>query len=593
MKNLTSSIEPLESRIAPATIIVTSLGDNGPGTLRAALLTASATPATLDTIIFKLPTAPAHSENIITLTTGPLDSTGNVNIVGPGAGKLIINGAGNFRVFDITDNAVSGRGPSVDSPASISGLSAVDGKVGAPGAGIFSTESLTLKSVVVSGNTVTGTGASSYGGGVAVYGNAQLTKVSITSSLIAGNSANAAGGMHLKGTKSVALSKSVINDNTAAELAGGAYLISPSVPAVLTITGCTFAGNTVGTGGIGADGLIFNEGGTTTISSTKITGNSGGVGGGGLVINGHEGKTVITGSLISANSTEYFGAGITETAGGNITTGTTPVSLTISKSTISGNQTTASKAGYLGGAGIYIQGPNTGTNAYLPVTITSSVISSNIGAGEGGGLAMTKGVVATLSTCTIAGNSAATGGGGIATAGTGNDRVNLTIKGGVISSNFGNTADPTVGSGGGILAKGDGTLSLTSTLVTGNVAAGGGGIYVANTLISATPTVTLNKVTETNNVGGAFTSNSITSPFSITGGLMKGNSAFNGAAVFNAGDAGSIIGTIITGNVAAGKGGGIYAVSTVDAADFTVQIAKVTGNTAPLDPDVFGPMTFV
>jgi fibronectin-binding autotransporter adhesin len=588
MKNLASSIEPLESRIAPAAIVVTSLADNGPGTLRAALLTASATSATVDTITFKLPTAPAHSENIINLTTGPLDSTGNVNIVGPGAGKLIINGGGNFRVFDITDDAVAGRGDNVDSPVSISGLSIVDGKVGAPGAGIFSTESLTLKSVVVSGNTVTGTGASSYGG-VAVDGNAQLTKVSISNSLITGNSADIAGGMHIMGIKSLSLVKSVISDNTATLFVGGAYISSESVPAVVTVTGSTFAGNTVGSGGLGADGLFIAVGGTAAISSTKITGNSGGVLGGGLVLNGHEGKTVITGSLISANSTEYSGAGVTDTAGGNIVTGTTPVSLTISKSTISGNRTTAASTTALGGAGVYIQGTDSGTNAYLPVTITSSIISSNISARDGGGLVMTKGVAATISACTISGNSAATGGGGIATAGTGDARVNLTIKGGVISSNFVNTS----GSGGGILAKGDGTLSLTSTLLTGNVAGGGGGIYVANTLVSATPTVTLKNVTETNNVGGAFTSNSITSPFSITGGSMKGNAAFNGAAVFNAGDAGSIIGTIISGNVAAGKGGGVYAVSTVNAADFTVQIAKVTGNTAPIDPDVFGPMTYV
>ena len=68
--------------------------------------------------MFKLPAPPAHGENVITLTSGELTSKGDVTIVGPGAGKLIVSGNGTGRVFDIDDGSTL-----TDSPATITGLS--------------------------------------------------------------------------------------------------------------------------------------------------------------------------------------------------------------------------------------------------------------------------------------------------------------------------------------------------------------------------------------------------------------------------------------------------------------------------------------
>src|SRR5207237_4463769 len=93
------------------------------------------------------------------LTAMELASNGNVTILGPGAGRLIIDGDGKSRVFNINDGNAT-----TDSPTLISGLSITKGDAGAGiGGGIYSSESLTLKSVVLSGNTAHN------GGAVCVY----------------------------------------------------------------------------------------------------------------------------------------------------------------------------------------------------------------------------------------------------------------------------------------------------------------------------------------------------------------------------------------------------------------------------------------
>ncbi|MEA3186205.1 MAG: hypothetical protein QOD99_35, partial [Chthoniobacter sp.] len=110
MKTITSSIEPLEARIAPATFIVTNLTDADPGSLRDMLAQAD-TRSGSDTIIFHLPAPPVHSENVIKLTGGELTSLGNVIIKGPGAGKLIIDGQNAHRIFHLDDTAATTDSP--------------------------------------------------------------------------------------------------------------------------------------------------------------------------------------------------------------------------------------------------------------------------------------------------------------------------------------------------------------------------------------------------------------------------------------------------------------------------------------------------
>src|SRR4051812_15188046 len=80
--------------VMAATITVTGIGDNGPGTLRAAL--AAASPG--DSIQFEV-------TGVIPLTSGELLVDKNITIDGPGAIVLTVSraaGASLFRVFHIT-----------------------------------------------------------------------------------------------------------------------------------------------------------------------------------------------------------------------------------------------------------------------------------------------------------------------------------------------------------------------------------------------------------------------------------------------------------------------------------------------------------
>src|SRR5262245_46416465 len=99
-----------------ATITVTNLNDDGPGSLRNAIATA----APEDTINFGV-------SGSITLTT-TLQVNRSIVILGPGAGNLTINGNGLTLVFSVGD---------LDSSiaATISGVSIVNGRGGLVTAG--------------------------------------------------------------------------------------------------------------------------------------------------------------------------------------------------------------------------------------------------------------------------------------------------------------------------------------------------------------------------------------------------------------------------------------------------------------------------
>src|SRR5262245_38214583 len=75
-------LESLDGRIVPSTFHVTTLGDSGAGSLRAAVARANSHPGA-DTIDFDPGLA-----GTIALTGGELDITGDLTITGPGADKL-------------------------------------------------------------------------------------------------------------------------------------------------------------------------------------------------------------------------------------------------------------------------------------------------------------------------------------------------------------------------------------------------------------------------------------------------------------------------------------------------------------------------
>src|SRR4030095_13391121 len=110
-------IETLESRIAPATILVTSLADAGDGSLRAAIAEANDSPGA-DVILFH-----EGLTGVIGLSTGEMLITDTLAIKGPGASKLTIDARGDSRIFHAFDN-------DADSPLAVSGLSFFNGNIG-------------------------------------------------------------------------------------------------------------------------------------------------------------------------------------------------------------------------------------------------------------------------------------------------------------------------------------------------------------------------------------------------------------------------------------------------------------------------------
>jgi hypothetical protein len=570
MKSAKPRVEILESRVAPATFTVTTLADAGAGSLRDALAKADASPGA-DTIKFKLPAPPAHGENVILLTSGELTSKGNVTIMGPGSGKLTIDANNASRVFDINDGNAA-----TDSPATISGLSIIRGKSSGNGGGVYSRESLSLNDVVVSQCS---TGA--HGGGLSVAGTSLATqKVQISNSLITGNSSNDhVGGLDISAVGAITLQRTIVTGNTATVETGGAYLEIMAAGTGIAVTGCQINGNSsFFSGGITLDNKSTLAKAKTTVSGTMIAGNvstaNSTLGGGGLLI--EHGQTVISGSTIENNTAVY--------AGGGIETSSVFGSLTITKTTISGNQTTATNGPYQGGGGIFILGAGLATPQ--PVNISSSTIDNNRSAYVGGGLVAQNGIALTISGTTFAGNQSAHDGGGLMSTGTGKNKVDIAITGSTFANNFSNMV------GGGIFAEGDGRLSVTTTKVIGNVAPlGGGGISASST--AATNGVILKNLTVSGNscgdIGGGVEIDS-TADFHVIGGSITDNEAgAGGGGIFVLKSGGSIRGALISGNVAT-IGGGVYqgGPGTV-----TLQIAMVHGNTAPTGPDVFGGFTFV
>ena len=154
--------------------------------------------------------------------TGDFDISGNLTITGNGTGNTIVDGNFLDRVFHII-----GSGTTVI----MTGLSITQGFLGeAGGAGIFNGGALTLDTVNINLNFVTGTTSSATGGGITNTGT-----LDITDTIIDGNQADRGGGIFTNNTLTIS-SSSVLN-NTAR--AGGGITNFGDV----TVTNSTFSGN--------------------------------------------------------------------------------------------------------------------------------------------------------------------------------------------------------------------------------------------------------------------------------------------------------------------------------------------------------------
>ncbi|GAB5442208.1 MAG: hypothetical protein Fues2KO_25570 [Fuerstiella sp.] len=209
------------------------------------------------------------------------------------------------------------------------------------------------------------------------------------------------------------------------------------------------------------------------------------------------------------------------------------------------------------------------------VTISNATISGNTAVGNGGGLLNEAGAV-TIVNSTISGNSSAAnaagqGGGGIFNSGT------LEITDSVITDN---TAVVELGNGGGIFNSASGTLTITSSAISDNSAGrAGGGIESAGT-VELTDVDLSGNVADING-GGLHVSGPGRTV--ISGGTVTGNfAAGEGGGLWNGSGLMTISGgTLIQQNGAAGSGadqggGGVFnAGGTID-----IQTATISNNLA-------------
>ncbi len=226
-------------------------------------------------------------------------------------------------------------------------------------------------------------------------------------------------------------------------------------------------------------------------------------------------------------------------------------------------------------------------NNYGNMTLDDCAIGGS-SAVDGGAIA-NKGTL-TLDSCFIAENSATDTGGGIDSTGTltldtctfmGNSAANgggiqnagtLTINGGTIESNKATM------SGGGINNSGTGTGSWTDATVSGNTAKNGAGLYNSGTIKTYGGTVVANKASS---YGGGIlnsgylymASDSATPPMAAT---ISGNTALSGGGIDNTGTLSAKSGTISS-NSATLYGGGVL--NQFSAAS-SLSNCTVTGNSA-------------
>jgi hypothetical protein len=490
-------VDVLEDRTVPATLTVTNLNAAGPGSLGQAILDAeSAAYPGADVISF----APSLKGTLA--LGGPLTLTGALTIDGPASGKVSIDGGGSGRLFSISPGAT----------VAMSHLTLTGGSADRGGA-IYNAGTLSLSDDTLSANVARGAA----GGG------------------------NAFGGALFNAGGVVAIDRCTFTGNQALGGDGGTGGQTITLP----------DGTTVGLLGVAGGGAAWNDGGAQTVTRSAFTGNRAvaGDGGdnstelgfpavGGTAFGGALGSgnlfaataptLSLTGSVLADNQAVggdgtvggFYAFGLNGGGfGGAIETATGAA--TIADSTISGNCATGGNNGTIAlpmfgitvnNVGAFGQGAGVDSEADFidfpapepaaTLSLARSVLSDNVavggegtGNGQGGGL-NASGADVVLTDCTVRGNQAlggvggmvvsfgafsfTEGGGGGIGAGLQSIFGSLTMTGVTVSDNLGRGGAAGSGPSGGF-AQGGGvyselqTLHVANCLLSGNRAVSGDG----------------------------------------------------------------------------------------------------------------------
>jgi hypothetical protein len=304
----------------------------------------------------------------ITLTSGELPITKDLNIEGPGADILTVSGNHASRVFNIaaTPNVTisglmitNGQAPSNQNGGGINNAgtltitdSIINGNSAATGGGIQNAGTLTVTNSSVNGNT-----AAVFSAGINNDG-----RLTINGTTLDHNNASAGGALGNSNSGTITITDSTLDDNLGGGMGGGIRNFGGTVTVLRSI----FTGNyTPGGNGGGID----NEG-MMSLTDSTLTGSSSEGGGGGILNGAFNGGAMllITRSTLNDNSAASGGGGIANWA-----------TLIVTDSTLSGNSASF-------GAGI--------TNYNGSSIVTFSTLSGN----HGGGINLFRGQITARNT---------------------------------------------------------------------------------------------------------------------------------------------------------------------------------------------------
>jgi predicted outer membrane repeat protein len=258
----------LSVQLPPDPTRVTTLQNDGPGSLRRAIENAPAG----STITFD-----KSLKGTLLLSNDNLHISKPLHIRGLGAERLTISGGKkNFGIEVL-----------------LAGSTSIISDLAFKASYIYNAGTLTLTNIIIAGDRAVNIQAYD---GSAISNDGTLTLVSST---VSGNTASHnGGGIYNDGT--LKLVSSTVSGNTASHNGGGIYN-----DGTLTLVSSTVSGNTASHNG----GGIYNDGTLKLVSST-VSGNKATTSGGGIANMGRAAQTAITFCTISGNTASHSGGGI-------------------------------------------------------------------------------------------------------------------------------------------------------------------------------------------------------------------------------------------------------------------------------------------
>ncbi len=401
--------------------------------------------------------AAINSSGTFTITDGELVG----NVASQTGGGIFSSGKGTVSGTKVADNSAligggifSAKNSILTINSSANNNALFQANTASNGGGIDSLGSLIVSNATFSGNMATGSGAND--GGAILN---DLGTATITGSTFSQNSAANGGGIDSINGKLTITGGSFTN-NTATGFGGGV-----ASSGTTTVSGVTFQSNSASTG---VGGAIYDQG-TLTVQSGTFSFNS--ARNGGAILN--QGNLSLVDSTFSQNSAG-FTVGFSGSGGAIYNSSG---SVAISGGSLTSNNASAGGGGIFVNQGVLsivagtaITGNSAANGGGLDVaqgslSLTNVSVSSNTATGQGGGIFTSPASLGTVvNIATFAGNVAAVGGAldnqGPAT---------------ILDVTFSGNGDSSTSDGGAIANSG--TLKLTNSTIAGNTAANGGGVF--------------------------------------------------------------------------------------------------------------------